>query len=84
MNVSAVSDAYRNAELNGIKNCKFICSKVGLHCLKFNLPDWFGLSLFLVINFITCLLCLPSMGPTGRGCDGVIIERVPKCTSEVR
>lgn len=28
MNASAVSDAHRNAEINGIKNIKFICSKV--------------------------------------------------------
>lgn len=27
MNASAVSDAYRNAEINGIKNCKFVCGK---------------------------------------------------------
>ncbi|KAJ6819310.1 zinc finger CCCH domain-containing protein 24 [Iris pallida] len=27
MNVSAVSDANRNAEINGIKNCKFVCGK---------------------------------------------------------
>ncbi|XP_018811322.1 zinc finger CCCH domain-containing protein 24-like [Juglans regia] len=27
MNASAVSDAYRNAEINGIKNCKFVCAK---------------------------------------------------------
>ncbi|KNA11490.1 hypothetical protein SOVF_134740 [Spinacia oleracea] len=27
MNASAVSDAQRNAEINGITNCKFICSK---------------------------------------------------------
>lgn len=27
MNASAVSDAQRNAEINGVKNCKFICSK---------------------------------------------------------
>ncbi|KAE9620553.1 putative tRNA (uracil(54)-C(5))-methyltransferase transcription factor C3H family [Lupinus albus] len=27
MNASAVSDAHRNAEINGIKNCRFICSK---------------------------------------------------------
>ncbi|KAL5130247.1 Zinc finger CCCH domain-containing protein 24 [Glycine soja] len=27
MNASAVSDAHRNAEINGIKNVKFICSK---------------------------------------------------------
>ncbi|KAL4389106.1 hypothetical protein HN51_009966 [Arachis hypogaea] len=27
MNASAVADAHRNAEINGIKNCKFICSK---------------------------------------------------------
>lgn len=30
MNASAVSDAYRNAEINGIKNCKFVCAKVSL------------------------------------------------------
>lgn len=29
MNASAVSDAQRNAEINAITNCKFICSKVG-------------------------------------------------------
>lgn len=28
MNASAVLDAQRNAEINGIKNCRFICSKV--------------------------------------------------------
>lgn len=28
MNASAVSDACRNAEINGVKNCRFICSKV--------------------------------------------------------
>ncbi|XP_060169575.1 zinc finger CCCH domain-containing protein 24 [Lycium barbarum] len=27
MNASAVSDAQRNAEINGIKNCRFICGK---------------------------------------------------------
>ncbi|XP_062171985.1 zinc finger CCCH domain-containing protein 24 isoform X2 [Alnus glutinosa] len=27
MNASAVSDAFRNAEINGIKNCKFVCAK---------------------------------------------------------
>lgn len=27
MNASAVSDAIRNAEINGIKNCRFVCSK---------------------------------------------------------
>lgn len=27
MNASAVSDALRNADINGIKNCRFICSK---------------------------------------------------------
>lgn len=27
MNASAVSDAQRNAEINGINNCKFICAK---------------------------------------------------------
>ncbi|EOY34334.1 Zinc finger family protein isoform 1 [Theobroma cacao] len=27
MNASAVQDAHKNAELNGIKNCRFICSK---------------------------------------------------------
>ncbi|XP_044468437.1 zinc finger CCCH domain-containing protein 24 isoform X1 [Mangifera indica] len=27
MNASAVSDAHRNAEINGIKNCKFVCAK---------------------------------------------------------
>lgn len=38
MNASAVSDAHRNAEINGIKNFRFICSKVrstaliGNHC----------------------------------------------------
>lgn len=30
MNASAVSDAQRNAEINGIKNCRFICGKVRL------------------------------------------------------
>jgi tRNA/tmRNA/rRNA uracil-C5-methylase (TrmA/RlmC/RlmD family) len=40
MNASAVSDAYRNAEINGIKNCKFVCAKVSLQfgsltCLVF-------------------------------------------------
>lgn len=28
MNASAVSDAHKNAEINGIKNIRFICSKV--------------------------------------------------------
>lgn len=28
MNASAVADAQRNAEINAITNCKFICSKV--------------------------------------------------------
>jgi hypothetical protein len=28
MNAAAVSDAHKNAENNGIKNCRFICSKV--------------------------------------------------------
>ncbi|CAN4119349.1 unnamed protein product [Withania somnifera] len=27
MNASAVSDAQRNAEINGVKNCRFICGK---------------------------------------------------------
>ncbi|CAI9105106.1 OLC1v1003961C1 [Oldenlandia corymbosa var. corymbosa] len=27
MNASAVSDAQRNAEINGIQNCRFVCSK---------------------------------------------------------
>ncbi|XVF20221.1 hypothetical protein REPUB_Repub11eG0179200 [Reevesia pubescens] len=27
MNASAVQDAHKNAEINGIKNCRFICSK---------------------------------------------------------
>lgn len=27
MNASAVADAERNATINGISNCKFICSK---------------------------------------------------------
>ncbi|GMH10947.1 hypothetical protein Nepgr_012788 [Nepenthes gracilis] len=27
MNASAVSDAQRNAEINGIKNCRFVCAK---------------------------------------------------------
>ncbi|XP_057997523.1 zinc finger CCCH domain-containing protein 24 isoform X2 [Hevea brasiliensis] len=27
MNASAVSDAHRNAEINGIKNCRFVCGK---------------------------------------------------------
>ncbi|GAV66391.1 RRM_1 domain-containing protein/zf-CCCH domain-containing protein/tRNA_U5-meth_tr domain-containing protein/RINGv domain-containing protein/Methyltransf_31 domain-containing protein [Cephalotus follicularis] len=27
MNASAVSDAHQNAEINGIKNCKYICAK---------------------------------------------------------
>nr|XP_043636061.1 zinc finger CCCH domain-containing protein 24 [Erigeron canadensis] len=27
MNASAVADAKRNAEINGIKNCRFVCSK---------------------------------------------------------
>ena len=36
MNASAVADAHRNAEINGIKNCKFVCSKVrsGILILK--------------------------------------------------
>lgn len=28
MNASAVSDAKRNAKINNIKNCRFVCSKV--------------------------------------------------------
>ena len=28
MNASAVSDAQKNAEINGITNCKFVCAKV--------------------------------------------------------
>lgn len=28
MNASAVADAQLNADLNGIKNCRFICGKV--------------------------------------------------------
>lgn len=39
MNASAVSDAYRNAEINGIKNCKFVCAKV-----SFQLPQLSPLS----------------------------------------
>ncbi|KAG5515476.1 hypothetical protein RHGRI_036506 [Rhododendron griersonianum] len=27
MNASAISDAHRNAEINGIKNCRFVCAK---------------------------------------------------------
>lgn len=28
MNASAVSDAQRNAKINGIENCRFVCGKV--------------------------------------------------------
>lgn len=28
MNASAIADAQLNADLNGIKNCRFICGKV--------------------------------------------------------
>lgn len=38
MNASAVSDAYRNAEINGIKNCKFVCAKVSLQFVSLT---WF-------------------------------------------
>lgn len=37
MNASAVSDAHRNAENNGIKNCRFICSKVRSAVLIFQI-----------------------------------------------
>lgn len=30
MNESAVSDAQRNALINGVKNCRFVCGKVRL------------------------------------------------------
>ena len=28
MNEAAIADAHINAEINGIKNCKFVCGKV--------------------------------------------------------
>ncbi|CAN1346496.1 Zinc finger CCCH domain-containing protein 24 [Linum perenne] len=33
MNASAVSDANRNAEINGIKNCRFVAGKVGFELI---------------------------------------------------
>lgn len=33
MNASAVLDAQRNAEINGITNCKFVCGKVWFELL---------------------------------------------------
>jgi tRNA/tmRNA/rRNA uracil-C5-methylase (TrmA/RlmC/RlmD family) len=33
MNASAVADAQLNADLNGIKNCRFICGKV-CRCIR--------------------------------------------------
>lgn len=33
MNASAVSDAQRNAEINGIKNCRFVCGKVSVRII---------------------------------------------------
>lgn len=33
MNASAVLDAQRNAEINGIKNCRFVCSKVRIRAV---------------------------------------------------
>ena len=35
MSAPAVADAQRNAEINGIKNCKFVCAKV----IKLGSPD---------------------------------------------
>ena len=37
MNASAVSDAHRNAEINGIKNCRFVCAKVTFGFILFDL-----------------------------------------------
>jgi hypothetical protein len=37
MNASAVSDAHRNAEINGIKNCRFVCAKVTFGFIPFDL-----------------------------------------------
>jgi tRNA (uracil-5-)-methyltransferase len=37
MNAAAVSDAHKNAENNGIKNCRFICSKVRSAVLIFQI-----------------------------------------------
>lgn len=37
MNASAVSDAHRNAEINGIKNCRFVCGKVRYRIVAFSL-----------------------------------------------
>jgi tRNA/tmRNA/rRNA uracil-C5-methylase (TrmA/RlmC/RlmD family) len=31
MNEAAIADAQINAEINGIKNCKFVCGKVFTH-----------------------------------------------------
>jgi hypothetical protein len=42
MNASAVSDAFRNAEINGIKNCKFVCAKVSLQYSPFNLVGFYS------------------------------------------
>lgn len=46
MNASAVSDAIRNAEINGIKNCRFVCSKV-----RFRI---FVLSLIVKMPEVSC------------------------------
>lgn len=43
MNASAVSDAQRNAEINGIKNCRFVCGKVRIWA-HYLLPDLYCLS----------------------------------------
>lgn len=48
MNASAVSDAHRNAEINGIKNCRFVCGKV-----RFSFP-----SLSIVVNVIQTRTCI--------------------------
>lgn len=37
MNASAVSDAQRNAEINGIKNCRFVCGKVSFRIVVLSL-----------------------------------------------
>lgn len=35
MNASAVSDARRNAEINGITNCRFVSAKVRIRVLNY-------------------------------------------------
>lgn len=55
MNASAVSDAFRNAEINGIKNCKFVCAKVSLQFSPHNLVFIANPSKEIIREEIHCL-----------------------------